>query len=98
MEQLIGVAAIICIFGGGSTFLLAVSPIGRAIADRIRSRTALDRDEKFRDLIEAHDALADEVEAMRSDMTELQERLDFTERLLAHGGDRGSESDGHVKN
>ena len=30
------VLAIIFIFGGGSLFLLAISPIGRALAERIR--------------------------------------------------------------
>jgi hypothetical protein len=98
MEQLIGVVAVICIFGGGASFLLAVSPIGRAIADRIRSRTAHAGDERIQDLLEAHDALADEVEAMRTDLTDLQERLDFTERLLTHGRDQGTEPGGHVKN
>ncbi|MBI2615545.1 MAG: hypothetical protein HYW52_07730, partial [Gemmatimonadetes bacterium] len=31
------ILAIVLIFGGGSAFLLAISPVGRAIADRIRS-------------------------------------------------------------
>ena len=34
-----GILAIIFIFGGGTLFLLAVSPVGKAIADRIRHGT-----------------------------------------------------------
>ena len=32
-----GILAIIFIFGGGTMFLLATSPIGKAIAERIRN-------------------------------------------------------------
>ena len=35
-----GVLAITFIFGGGTLFLLAVSPVGRALAERIRSQGA----------------------------------------------------------
>ena len=31
-----GILAITFIFGGGSLFLLAISPVGKALADRIR--------------------------------------------------------------
>ena len=31
-----GVLAITFIFGGGTLFLLAISPVGKALADRIR--------------------------------------------------------------
>jgi hypothetical protein len=35
--------------------------------------------------LEALEALEDEVDRLRQDLTETQERLDFTERLLAQG-------------
>lgn len=57
-----GILAITFIFGGGTRFLLAVSPVGKALADRIRH-----------------------------DVSELQERVDFAERLLAD-----KRSDGHL--
>jgi hypothetical protein len=70
-----GVLAIIFIFGGGTLFLLSVSPVGKALADRIRGR--------------GHDvplgtdpAIIDELEHLCRDVGELQERLDFAERLL----------------
>jgi len=80
-----GILAITFIFGGGSLFLLAISPIGRAIANRIQSGSPdgqLPRD--VLDQLEAHQqAVMDEVDALRHDVVEMQERLDFAERLLA---------------
>jgi hypothetical protein len=77
------ILAIVFIFGGGSLFLLAVSPVGRAIADRIRGAgTGLPRDvaDRIRD---SQIEMMDEVESLRREVTELGERLDFTERVLA---------------
>jgi hypothetical protein len=72
-----GILAITFIFGGGSLFLLAISPVGKALADRIRHGTQPvgpgDSDPNV---------LA-ELDQLRSDVTELQERVDFAERLLA---------------
>ncbi|HXM38841.1 MAG TPA: hypothetical protein VN908_09325 [Gemmatimonadales bacterium] len=80
-----GILAIVFIFGGGSLFLLAISPVGRAIAERIRhgqsppGGAAADQEE----VIEA-------VDQLRREVAELAERVDFTERLLGQqrGGDR----------
>ena len=79
-----GILAITLIFGGATAFLLAISPIGRALAERIRGQASTSTDPQL---------LAD-VDALRHDVAELQERVDFTERLLAqreHGqvGERG---------
>lgn len=84
--DLTGILAVTFIFGGGSCFLLAISPIGRAIADRIRGR-APHADDRVSGLLESYDALVDEVEALRGEFADLQERLDFTERLLARERD-----------
>ena len=71
-----GVLAIIFIFGGGTAFLLAISPVGRALADRIRHGT--------HPLNPGPDpAVLNELDSLRNDVTELQERLDFAERMLA---------------
>ena len=86
-----GVLAITFIFGGGSVFLLAISPIGRAIADRIRGKGAIS-DQRVRMLQENQDALLDEMDSVRTELADLQERLDFTERLLT----RGRESNGRA--
>ena len=72
-----GILAIIFIFGGGSVFLLAVSPVGRAIADRIRHGP------RGPGAGEPDPGVLAELEQLRADVTDLQERVDFTERLLA---------------
>lgn len=81
------ILAITFIFGGGSLFLLAISPVGRAVADRIRgvggSKDALER------LRQSQAALLEEVDAIRRELIEVQERLDFAERLLAQQRDVG---------
>jgi hypothetical protein len=71
-----GILAITFIFGGGTLFLLSVSPVGKAIADRIRGQ---------------HGAVAAgtdpeviaELDQLRQDVSELQERVDFAERMLS---------------
>jgi hypothetical protein len=69
-----GVLAITFIFGGGTLFLLAVSPVGRALAERIRSHGAQQGPDP---------ELLAEVDALRAEVSELHERVDFAERLLA---------------
>jgi hypothetical protein len=76
------ILAICFIFGGGSLFLLAISPVGRAIAARIQGAGQASADQIQR-LEAAHQGVLDEVEALRHDMMEMQERLDFAERMLA---------------
>ena len=83
-----GILAITFIFGGGTAFLLAISPIGKAIAERIRAHGA----------IPMHDPeLLAEVDALRRDVSELQERVDFTERLLAQTQERQQVGKGGVE-
>jgi hypothetical protein len=69
-----GVLFIVIVFGGGMVFLLSKSEIGRAIADRIRNQPGTDA---------SVPALAEEVDRLRLEVSELHERMDFTERLLA---------------
>jgi len=63
---------------------VAFSPLGRALADRLRGKArdaALDAGEV--------DALRDELHGIRTQLDELAERQDFTERLLAQAKERG---------
>ncbi len=76
MEDII---AIIMFGGGGAMFLLAISPVGRAIADRIRRAAPAD--------IEAE--VYAELDGLRSDISDLQERVDFAERLLSEQREQG---------
>lgn len=81
-----GVVFIIIVFGGGMVMLLSKSEIGRAIADRIRGEglppAAPDP------------ALIEELERLRGDVAELQERMEFAERLLAARREPGSVGSG----
>jgi hypothetical protein len=74
-----GVLAITFIFGGGTLFLLSVSPVGRALAERIRGQATPAQDPEL---------LAD-VDALRHEVAELHERVDFAERLLAQRQEQG---------
>jgi hypothetical protein len=70
---MVEILAITFIFGGGTLFLLSISPVGKALADRLRGNVP-----------PAHDPeLLAEVDALRQDVAELQERVDFTERMLS---------------
>ncbi len=69
-----GVLAIVFIFGGGTLFLLSMSPVGKALAERIRSHGVTYR---------ADPQVLAELDDLRAQVSELHERVDFTERLLA---------------
>jgi hypothetical protein len=73
------VLALILIFGGGAAVAISFSPVGRAIADRIRGRGQGG---------ESDPAVYDELERVRSELAELQERVDFNERLLTQVRER----------
>ena len=73
------ILAIVLIFGGGTAIALAFSPLGKAVADRLRHGKLPVQAPN------ADPAIYDELDRLRTDVTELQERLDFAERLLASG-------------
>src|SRR5436853_198956 len=77
-------AALILLFGGGACIAMAFSPIGRALADRIRGKSASAGGDDVRtQLAEQREALDQDLEAVRREVAELAERMDFAERLLA---------------
>lgn len=82
-----GILAVTFIFGGGTVFLLSISPIGKALAERIRSHGAVP--------VQDPELLA-EVDALRRDVSELQERVDFAERLLSRTQERQQVGGGGV--
>jgi hypothetical protein len=67
-----GILAITLIFGGGTLFLLSISPVGRALADRLRGNVEPMQDPE----------LLAEVDALRQEVAELHDRVDFAERIL----------------
>jgi hypothetical protein len=66
----------VVVFGG---VMVVLRPLAAALADRIR-RPAVPP-------VEEQQELVDEVRAMRQELAELAERVDFTERLLARRGE-----------
>lgn len=75
-----GVLAITFIFGGGTLFLLSISPVGRALAERIKHHGGLPAQDP---------ELLAEFDALRAEVSELHERMDFAERLLAQRPEPG---------
>lgn len=75
-----GILAIIFIFGGGTAFLLSISPIGKAYAERVRSKT--------HQMAPPDPQVLAELDDLRAQVAELHERVDFTERLLAERRDQ----------
>src|SRR5258708_25637059 len=75
----VAVVALIPIFAsvGSCGWMLALSPVGKAYAERLRQagRAAAEPQDR--------EALEQALEAVRRDVAELAERVDFTERLLA---------------
>ena len=72
------ILALILIFGGGTAVALSFSPVGRALAARIRGDSHS---------VSPDPELRAEVDLLRQDVVELQERLDFTERMLSQRAD-----------
>ena len=83
-----GVLAITFIFGGGTLFLLAISPVGKALADRSRHGA------QPLGAGGTEPEVLNELEQLRHDVGELQERVDFTERLLSQKQAAGELKDG----
>ncbi len=81
-----GILAITLIFGGGTAIAISFSPIGRAIADRLRGK-ALNAPPP--ELLEDVDVLKEQVGSLSQQVSELAERQDFAERLLAQARDKG---------
>ncbi len=80
MEEIL---MVVLVFGGGTLFLLAISPIGKAVAERIRARGAPAIDTR------AQEEMLDEVQQLRREVGELAERVDFMERLQGQSRDAG---------
>ncbi len=70
----IGAAAVALLFG----------PIGSALARRIGGRA--EPGDAHAEIEEMRARVTDETDDLRNRLAEVEERLDFAERLLAHGG------------
>jgi hypothetical protein len=74
------ILAIVLIFGGGTLTALSFSPVGRAFAERLRARHSAPAPDP---------AVYEELDQLRQDVTELQERVDFAERMVAQSREAG---------
>jgi len=78
------IVAIVMVFGCGMLGIVAFSPIGRAIAERLRGRSAQALPSEELDDVRAH------LQSLSEQVSELAERQDFAERLLAQTREKGA--------
>jgi Tfp pilus assembly protein PilO len=79
---MIGVFIPIVAMGGFFAWMISISPLGKALAERLRQgplRGGAGEDQG---------ELLDSVEQLRREVAELAERVDFTERMLPRETDR----------
>jgi hypothetical protein len=79
MEDIIAVFIPIIAVGGFFTWMISLSPVGKALAERLK-HGPVPRDGVG--TTEEHAELVESVEQLRREVAELAERVDFTERLL----------------
>jgi len=89
-EEVLALVAIV-LLGTGALVGMAFSPIGRALAERIRGRS-WGGDRRGPD----HDELQDTVDDLKRDVEELTRQLHFMERLLAGRREPGRLGPGDV--
>lgn len=65
--------------GGFFLWMISLSPVGKAYAEKLRGQTA--RSAGTGD----NEQVLEELEQLRHEVAELSERMDFAERLLAKG-------------
>lgn len=78
------ILAIIMVFGTGMLAVIAFSPIGKAIAERIRHKDGVPLPSEELDDVREH------LQSMQEQVSELAERVDFSERLLAQVKEKGA--------
>jgi hypothetical protein len=91
LEILQGVAEVLVVtipliaVGAGGLLLLSRSRLGEAVARRIAGDS---RSSAYQEQV---DALQDELAGLRNQLSEMQERVDFAERLLSRADDNRRE-------
>lgn len=68
---------------GAASVALLFGPIGSAVARRIIGRP--EPNDALAEIEEIRTRVTDEADDLRTRLAEVEERLDFAERLLAHG-------------
>jgi len=82
-DDVVGLVAVVLLFGGGTLFLISMSPIGKALAAKILGRRSLPPDDEAADEIKELRREVEELRQAGEHVAELGERVDFLERLVA---------------
>jgi hypothetical protein len=82
-DDIIGLVAVVLLFGGGTLFLLAISPIGKALAARITGKKITVEDDETVAVLKDLRSELDEMRHLPEQLSELGERVDFLERMVA---------------
>lgn len=77
MEDILALFIPIVAVGGFFAWMIALSPVGKAYAERLKAGSA-----GSSGTAEDHVELVESVEQLRREVAELAERVDFTERLI----------------
>lgn len=81
MEDIVALMIPIIAVGGFFAWMIALSPVGKALGERLRHGVV--PPPRGRGASESeHEELVDSVEDLRREVAELAERVDFTERML----------------
>ena len=81
--DIVGLTAVTLLFGGLTLFLVSMSPVGKAVAGRISGKKGGLEDEETAALVNDLRAELDELRHLPEQMSELGERVDFLERMVA---------------
>ena len=90
MMPMIGILVPITLFISVAVVLILRGPVGKALAERIGGRS-IEASQETEALHADVDALRDDLNDTRAMVADMQERLDFAERLLTAG--RASQED-----
>ncbi len=82
----VGLVAVVMVFGTGMVGMVAFSPIGRAISNAIQKKAGVMLPPEVKDAMVEQ---AEQLEALQRQISELAERQDFAERLLAKAREQG---------
>ena len=67
--------------GGFFAWMISLSPVGKAYAEKLKGQGGMTG--------EAGEQVLQAIEDLRQEVTELSERVDFTERMLAKAKEQG---------
>ena len=82
-DDIVGLVAVVLLFGGGTLFLLSISPVGKALAARITGKKSVAEDDEIAEEVKELRREVDDMRHLTEQMNELGERVDFLERLVA---------------